>query len=94
MIDQGHMAKLHHKRICTGIRHWKRELEILRLEIWFRHEELIAHMRDDETRLLEALYSCRQVSFRPRPLVPRAGASFPDRVAVLEDRMVQIAKAH
>jgi hypothetical protein len=93
MIDQGHMAKLQHKRICTGIRQWKRELEILRLEIWFRQEELVARMRDDETCILEALYSCRQVNFRPCPVAPPAGNSFPDRVAVLEDRMVQIAKA-
>ena len=48
----------HDNRRRAGVKQWKLELELLRLEIGRQHDHVgSSRMRDDETHLLEALFS-------------------------------------
>jgi len=86
------MANVYESRPHPVIKQWKHELELLRSEIGHRHDEVIERMRENETRLLQAIYSFREANHRCLAVSTRSASSFPERLASLEDRIVQIAR--
>jgi hypothetical protein len=76
------MDTIYDSRRRAGVKQWKLELELLRSEIGRQHDHVIERMREDETRLLEALYSFAE-SNRRRLSWP-GPRSIEQRMATLE----------
>ncbi|HEV3200710.1 MAG TPA: hypothetical protein VGZ73_22560 [Bryobacteraceae bacterium] len=74
----------HRTRRPTAVKQWKRDLELLRSRIGRHHDHVIERMRDDETRLLEALYSFAESNRRPLAESGPNPQSIQERLATLE----------
>lgn len=87
---QDDMDMIHNSRQRARVKHWKIELELLRSEIGRQHDHVIERMRDDETRLLEALYSFAESNgWHPSWPGPR---SIQQRRATLEQCLFPLAR--
>jgi hypothetical protein len=86
------MDRIRDTRRPPGVKQWKHELELRRSQIGRQHDHVIERMREDETRLLEALY-CFAESNHLRLAVPGRGArSIQDRLATLEHCLFPIVR--
>jgi hypothetical protein len=86
------MHRVHDTRRPAGVRQWKRELQLVRSEIGRQHDHVIERMREDETRLLEALYSFVE-SNRTNPARPSTSAApIQECLATLEDCLFPIVR--
>lgn len=80
MIKQDDMDRVHDTRRPAGVKQWKQELELLRSEIGRQHDHVIERMREDETRLLEALYSVAESRHARLSVTERGAASLQERL--------------
>jgi len=84
------MDMSHGPRRPAAVKQWRRELELLRSRIGRQHNRVIERMREDETRLLEALYSFAES--KRRPLAGPGPRSIQERLATLEHCVLPIAR--
>jgi hypothetical protein len=92
MIKQDDMGMSHDSRRPAGVEQWKQELELLRSRIGRQHDHVIEGMRDDETRLLEALYSFAESNHRLLSKPGHVATSLQDHLATLEHCLFPLAR--
>jgi hypothetical protein len=86
------MDRVHDTRPPTGVRQWKHELQLVRSEIGRQHDHVIERMREDETRLLEALYSFAESNHVSLAAQRPRAASIQECVATLEHCLFPIVR--
>jgi hypothetical protein len=86
------MDRVHDTRRPAGVKQWKHELELLRSEIGRQHDHVIERMREDETRLLEALYSVAESDHLRLAVPGRGTASVQECLTALEHCLFPIVR--
>jgi predicted nucleic acid-binding Zn-ribbon protein len=68
------------------------DLDQLRSEMHHMSHDLVEQMRDSETNLLKAFYNYAETSNKRLTMVEMANAGVQDRLAGLENRILEVEK--